>query len=68
MIPIKTASNMCKWMGQQIGKNPCIISLKKVELSIPRVVFHIMHNTLTTTNGKTKNKNSVAFKIYKNDN
>ena len=66
MIPTKTASNTCKWMGQQIGKNPCIISLKKVELSIPRVVFYIMHNTVTTTNGKTKNKNSVTFKINKN--
>jgi len=68
MIPIKTASNMCKWTGQQIRKNPCIIPLKEVKLSIPRVVFphHAQH--INNNKRKTKNENSLTSKTYKNYN
>lgn len=48
LIPIKNASEMYKWTGKVIGKNPMVVFKKKVKPSVPRIVLNISYNTLTT--------------------
>jgi phytoene synthase len=46
LIPIKTASEMYKWTGKVIYKNPFIVYEKKVKPSIPRIVATVGKNTV----------------------
>jgi phytoene synthase len=48
LIPIKNASEMYKWTGKVISKNPMVVFKKKVKPSVPRIVLKIGYNTLTT--------------------
>ncbi len=48
LIPIKNASEMYKWTGKVIRKNPMVVFKKKVKPSVPRIVLNISYNTLTT--------------------
>jgi phytoene synthase len=48
LIPIKNASEMYKWTGKVIRKNPMVVFKKKVKPSVPRIVMKISYNTLTT--------------------
>lgn len=45
-IPIKTASDMYKWTGKQIQKNPLIVFEKKVKPSKGRIVSRVIYNSL----------------------
>ncbi len=47
LIPIRNASEMYKWTGKMIRKNPLMIFQKKIKPSIPRIVLNIGYNTLT---------------------
>jgi phytoene synthase len=46
LIPILNASEMYKWTGKVIYKNPMVVYTKKVKPSIPRIVINIGYNTM----------------------
>ncbi len=47
LVPIKTASNLYKWTGVQIKKNPFIVYQRKVKPSIPNILSKVITNSLT---------------------
>ncbi|UCF08762.1 MAG: phytoene/squalene synthase family protein [Thermoplasmata archaeon] len=47
LIPIKNASEMYKWTGKIIRKDPLVVFKKKVKPSVPRIVLNIGYNTMT---------------------
>ena len=46
LIPIKTASDMYKWTGNHIEKNPFIVYERKVKPSIPIILSNIFYNSI----------------------
>lgn len=46
LISIKTASDMYKWTGKKIEKNPFIVYERKVKPSIPIILSNIFYNSL----------------------
>lgn len=46
LIPIKTASEMYKWTGKVIYKDPFVVYERKVKPSIPRIVASVGRNTV----------------------
>lgn len=46
LIPIKTASDMYNWTAQQIEKDPFVVYQKKVKPSAPKIMSHILGNSL----------------------
>jgi len=47
LIPIKNASEMYKWTGKVIKRDPMVVFKKKVKPSVPRIVLNIGYNTMT---------------------
>jgi phytoene synthase len=47
LIPIKTASDLYKWTGSQINKNPFVVYQKKVKPSIPNIISKVASNSIT---------------------
>ncbi len=47
LIPIKTASDLYKWTGSQINKNPLVVYQKKVKPSIPNILSKVLFNSIT---------------------
>jgi phytoene synthase len=47
LIPIKNASEMYKWTGKVISRDPMIVFKKKVKPSKTRIVLNISYNTIT---------------------
>ncbi|MDG6243808.1 MAG: phytoene/squalene synthase family protein [Methanolobus sp.] len=46
LIPIRTASDMYTWTGDQIYRDPLVVYRKKVKPRIPRIVSTIIANSL----------------------
>jgi len=46
LIPIKTASDLYKWTGSQINKNPFVVYQKKVKPSIPNILYKVAFNSI----------------------
>lgn len=46
LISIKTASDMYKWTGKRIEKNPFIVYERKVKPSIPFILSNIFYNSI----------------------
>lgn len=46
LIPIKNASEMYKWTGKVIYRDPMIVFKKKVKPSIPRIILNMSYNTM----------------------
>jgi phytoene synthase len=47
LVPIKTASDLYKWTGSQINKNPFVVYQKKVKPSTPNILSKVVSNTIT---------------------
>lgn len=47
LIPIKTASDLYKWTGSQINKNPLVVYQRKVKPSIPNILSKVLFNSIT---------------------
>ncbi|WP_414469486.1 phytoene/squalene synthase family protein [Methanobacterium sp. ACI-7] len=47
LIPIKTASDLYKWTGSQINKNPFVVYERKVKPSIPNILSKVLFNSIT---------------------
>lgn len=47
LIPIKTASDLYKWTGSQIDKNPFVVYERKVKPSIPNIFSKVLFNSIT---------------------
>jgi 15-cis-phytoene synthase len=47
LIPIKTASEMYKWTGKTIGKNPLIVFQRKVKPAVSRIFLNATFNAVT---------------------
>jgi phytoene synthase len=48
LVPIKTASDIYKWTGSQIKKNPFVVYQKKVKPSIPNILSKVVFNSITS--------------------
>lgn len=48
LIPVKTASDLYKWTGSQINKNPFVVYERKVKPSIPNILSKVVINSITT--------------------
>lgn len=46
LIPIKTASDLYKWTGSQINKNPFVLYQRKVKPSIPNILYKVAFNSI----------------------
>ncbi|MDI6725162.1 MAG: phytoene/squalene synthase family protein [Methanobacterium sp.] len=46
LIPIKTASDLYKWTGSQINKNPFVVYQRKVKPSIPNILYKVAFNSI----------------------
>jgi len=46
LIPIRTASEMYRWTGKVIGRNPHIVYRRKVKPSVPRLLARIAFDTI----------------------
>lgn len=49
LVPIKNASDMYKWTGQRIKRNPFVVYKKKIKPSIPRIVLNIGYRSINPT-------------------
>ncbi len=49
LIPIKTAADMYKWTGRQIGRNPFVVYERKVKPSRLRILWRGVWNSLLPT-------------------
>ncbi|MGB9938067.1 MAG: phytoene/squalene synthase family protein [Methanobacterium sp.] len=47
LVPIKTASDLYKWTGSQINKNPFVVYNRKVKPSIPKILSKVVFNSVT---------------------
>lgn len=47
LIPVKTASDLYKWTGSQINKNPFVVYERKVKPSIPNILSKVVINSIT---------------------
>jgi phytoene synthase len=47
LVPIKTASDLYKWTGNQINKNPFVVYQKKVKPSLPNILSKVVFNSIT---------------------
>jgi phytoene synthase len=45
LIPVKTASDLYKWTGSQIRKDPLLVYQRKVKPSLPQIVTNIFTNS-----------------------
>jgi 15-cis-phytoene synthase len=46
LIPVKTASDLYKWTGAQIRKDPLVVFQRKVKPSLPKIVTNVFTNSL----------------------
>ena len=46
LIPVKTASDLYKWTGAQIRKDPLVVYQRKVKPSLPQIISHVFSNSL----------------------
>ncbi|MDP3065138.1 MAG: phytoene/squalene synthase family protein [Methanobacteriaceae archaeon] len=46
LIPVKTASDLYKWTGNQIRKNPLVVYQRKVKPSLPKIVSRVFSNSV----------------------
>lgn len=46
LIPVKTASDLYKWTGTQIRKDPQVVFQRKVKPSLPKIVTNVFTNSL----------------------
>ena len=46
LVPIKTASDLYKWTGSKINKNPFVVYQKKVKPSIPNILSKVVSNSI----------------------
>ncbi|MEN6329316.1 MAG: phytoene/squalene synthase family protein [Methanobacteriaceae archaeon] len=46
LIPVKTASDLYKWTGTQIRKDPLVVFQRKVKPSLPKIVTNVFTNSL----------------------
>lgn len=46
LIPVKTASDLYKWTGSQINKNPFVVYERKVKPSIPNILSKVVLNSI----------------------
>lgn len=48
LVPIKTASDLYKWTGSQINKNPFVVYRRKVKPSIPNILSKVVFNSISS--------------------
>jgi phytoene synthase len=46
LIPVKTASDLYKWTGHQIRRDPLVVYQRKVKPSLPKIVSNVFTNSL----------------------
>jgi phytoene synthase len=46
LIPVKTASDLYKWTGSQIRRNPQVVYQRKVKPSLPKIISQVFSNSI----------------------
>jgi phytoene synthase len=46
LIPVKTASDLYKWTGNQIRRDPMVVYERKIKPSVPRIISQVFSNSL----------------------
>ncbi len=46
LIPVKTASDLYKWTGNQIRKDPLVVYQRKIKPSLSKIISHVFSNSL----------------------